>query len=329
MFSITAKDGLKVVDSSTVICLRHVKGSGGSLPTSGFPRNTVKTMLGGQQTVEFKTGWQVLMGQSEVKNWLRSTKDKTVTMRYAGEYKFAGGTVDASESIAEAGRRELEEEFLAPAGVKLPAEAVLRPLSVKQTMPVKSKSNLMFNFVALASENEWLADLDIDHVNSALAARRETHANLVKSDKFWTLSEEEKEAVAPEIHRIAWVPLHEAFGMTLATMNDTVLPIDDFQREQFELYGIKRRDPMFMTAVALFEIESFPSEESIALECLPGDDELESRRSEIQWLFNGYTDADLASARESKQMMKNIREVEALREERSAKVARNLLPSRL
>ena len=88
--------------------------------------------------------------------------------RYAGEYKFAGGTVDEGEIVAEAGARELAEEFLEPVGVALPADAKIRPFVVKQTMPVRSKSNLMFNFVALASENPWLETLDIPSVNDAL-----------------------------------------------------------------------------------------------------------------------------------------------------------------
>ena len=80
--------------------------------------------------------------------------------------RFAGGTVDEGENIAEAGARELAEEFLEPAGVALPADAQIRPFVVKQTMPIRSKSNLMFNFVALASENPWLETLDVDGVNT-------------------------------------------------------------------------------------------------------------------------------------------------------------------
>ena len=71
----------------------------------------------------------------------------------------------------------------------------------------------MFNFVALASENEWLASLDIDALNTALAARRERHRELVDSGEFWGMGMKEKEAVAPEVHRVAWVPLHQVSGI--------------------------------------------------------------------------------------------------------------------
>ena len=48
----------------------------------------------------------------------------------------------------------------------------MHPLSVKHNMPVRSKSNMMANFVALESENAWLAILDAEHVNERLALRR-------------------------------------------------------------------------------------------------------------------------------------------------------------
>ena len=35
-----------------------------------------------------------MLAQNEVINWLRSSADKTVPMRYAGEYKFAGGNIE-------------------------------------------------------------------------------------------------------------------------------------------------------------------------------------------------------------------------------------------
>ena len=46
---------------------------------------------------------------------------------------------------------------------------------------------MMFNFVALASENPWLANLNVEQVNKALAARRTAHASLVASGDFWRL----------------------------------------------------------------------------------------------------------------------------------------------
>ena len=49
--------------------------------------------------LEFSSGWQVLVGQSEVVNWVRSEQGEApALMRYGGEYKFAGGGVDDGET---------------------------------------------------------------------------------------------------------------------------------------------------------------------------------------------------------------------------------------
>ena len=307
---------LLVEDSTTVICLRRA-------PDAGVPKKASSTpfgaaMFAGRDDVEFTSGWQVLMGQAEVKNWMRSGRDTDVTMRYPGEFKFAGGKVDEGESIREAGVRELAEEFLAPIGVQLPDDASIRPFLVKQTNPIRSKSNLMYNFLALERENPWLAELDVDQVNAGLAERRAAHAALVESGAFWEMDQAEKEAVAPEIRQLAWVDLHQAFSMTLATMNDEVQHINDFQREEFERYGVKRRDPMFMSAVTLFELEAFPNEESLMAE-FPLDRSLDGMARDVQWLFTGMTNEDFENAPPAKlSMMKSIDQVEVEQAERRA-----------
>ena len=80
----------------------------------------------------------------------------------------------------------------------LPADARLRPLAVKQTMPVRDRSDMMWNFVALADENPWLANLDISAANKTLADRRAKFEEMLKKDggkSYFALSTAEKEAV--------------------------------------------------------------------------------------------------------------------------------------
>jgi hypothetical protein len=83
---------LSVVNATTVICLRRAPdaGSGHVLDATQFD-GMGGAMLKLRAEVTFTSGWQVLMGQAEVKNWMRSDADSTTTMRYAGEYKFAAG----------------------------------------------------------------------------------------------------------------------------------------------------------------------------------------------------------------------------------------------
>jgi len=82
----------------------------------------------GGSEVSFTSGWELLMGQGECVNYLRSTPSVTKLMRYSGEYKFAGGGVDGNETLEAAGRRELEEEFL----TVVPKNANLRLFKVMQ-----------------------------------------------------------------------------------------------------------------------------------------------------------------------------------------------------
>lgn len=46
----------------------------------------------------------------------------------------------------------------------------------------------MHNYVALADENEWLRDLDVEIVNARLEERRRAHVRLMDSGEFWKLS---------------------------------------------------------------------------------------------------------------------------------------------
>jgi hypothetical protein len=97
---------LAVQSSATVICLRQ------RLPSSLTDESTLRLGANdifpnfGEMTVEqkkkafpvtlglfgedgkasyrFDSGWEILLGQSEVINWLKSKPEKLTTMRYAG-----------------------------------------------------------------------------------------------------------------------------------------------------------------------------------------------------------------------------------------------------
>ena len=69
-----------------------------------------------------------IAGQAEVVNWLRTTPEKIATMRYAGEWKLAGGNVDEGETIAAAAARELQAGALPP--VKMCPSAPVLPTSL-------------------------------------------------------------------------------------------------------------------------------------------------------------------------------------------------------
>jgi 8-oxo-dGTP pyrophosphatase MutT (NUDIX family) len=199
---------LSVTEASTVVCLRATGDTSPQVLTradvlqgademSPEEDNRMQMIFGDRDEILFDSGWEILMGQREVVNWLRSSPEKVVAMRYGGEFNFAGGSVDKGESLDEAADRELREEF----GLDASADVQLRGFSVKQTRPVRDRSNIMHNFVALADENAWLESYDVDMVNAQLQAKRDAHAALLESGEFWEMSAAEKEQVSPETVR--------------------------------------------------------------------------------------------------------------------------------
>ena len=304
------KSALKVLQSSTVICARR-RGNeplkSASRPEATIDAGTVASWSSASKSVNanpvlsnlfrgeaynFMNNWEVLLGQSEVINYLKSKPDKLKTMRYGGEYKLAGGNVDAGETVEACAKRELNEEFLMPLGI--PTEKVkVRLFSVKQTRPVRSTSNMMNNYVALASENEWLATLDVEQINQGLKERRKRFRNMVKDGEYWKLSTEEKELISPEVHRVRWVPLEEAVRLCLSSMIPGSV-VDDFQASQFKMLGKKRRDPMFITGATLIELEAFESEADL----VSWSDQLDLKalQNSEQWLFQGMNNDQVMAA---------------------------------
>lgn len=307
--SFAVRGKLTVSDSATVLCVRRRQGGetltltpedcGGAEPGSWIRGN--KDIFGKELKLVFSSGWEVLMGQAEVMNWLKSSPDKLSSMRYAGEWKLAGGNVDAGEEISAAARRELSEEFLAPLGISVPATAKLRPFVTKQTRPIRSRSNLMHCFVALSddAENKWLRNLDVEAVNRGLALRRGRFAAMAAaadgtpSEAFWKLSRAEREAVTPEVREVAWMSLRDAVKHALSSMSPNAY-VNDFQRAAFVKYKLSKRDPMFITAAILMELEGFPDTQSLTAQCNNVD--LQALTKEEQWLFSGMDNADVDKA---------------------------------
>ena len=141
---------IRVRDSAVVVCARRRGGHRHCLTPEdcgGAGSDFLSALMQPSGEIVFDSGWEVLMGQATVVNWLKTTPEKIRIMRYAGEWKLAGGNVDHGESIENAAMRELYEEFLAPLGIGMPSDVRLRPFVTKQTRPIRGISNLMHCFV--------------------------------------------------------------------------------------------------------------------------------------------------------------------------------------
>jgi len=245
------------------------------------------TMVFGQSdSAVFPPGWDVLLGQREAQNWLRSEPGRNEVMRYPAEWNFAGGAVELGEEPAQAARRELEEEFQ----IEIPRSSMeykFHLVSVKQTRAVRNVSNIMYNFVAAAEENPWLQNLDTTVVNSKLERRRATHEAAVEDGSFWKMDVAEREQVSPEIRQVQWLDMRSAVLNAFTSMNRTFIPVNAFQAEEFSRLNIHHRDPMFITMVALLELHSFPSLRSLIRHSASLDPQAELLR--VQWLWEGMS----------------------------------------
>lgn len=196
---------LIVRNAATVLCVRQKASVGGRTIISRkdlMDCPVADSFLGSAErdAFEFKSSFEVLMGQSEVINWMKSTPEKLVTMRYAGEWKVPGGEVDESETLRQAALRELSEEL----GTPVPSNTVLRPLCAFQTRPVRSKSHLMHTFVALEEENPWIRALSTALLNKKLEEKRKRFKVLAESGEVFAMTHEEREKHSPEVHRVEW-----------------------------------------------------------------------------------------------------------------------------
>ena len=289
-------------DSATIICARRrVPTSPISLRPEDLGGRFAKmfsgqkrAVFGKSNNVPFLSGWEVLMGQSEVINFMktRPTHVKPKTMRYGGEYKLPGGMVERNETALVAAKRELREEFLIPSDTNLN----IRPFTVKQTRPIRSRSNMMICYIALESENEWLKHLDVSETNRRLRIRREHFTEIVKrdGDSFFKKSKDEREKVTPEVHELRWMSLRDAVRHSLSSLCQENVYVNEFQRTSFLELGRKRRDPMFITAALLMELEAFPDEESVIDHCISST--ASSLKRSKQWLFEGMTEEDTKKA---------------------------------
>jgi len=225
------KGTITVRDSATVMLVRRREGVEVKLSPvecggeqSPFLKEQSIGIFGAEGVITFDGRWEVLLGQAEVVNWLKTTPEKITTNRYAGEWKLAGGNADDGEAIAHAAVRELQEEFLDPLGISLPQDATLRPFVTKQTRPIRSRSNLMHCFIALEEENPWLRSLDVEGINRGLERRRRKFQKLslnadgTPTSSFYQLSKAERENVTPEVRQVKWVPLRDAVCHTLSSM---------------------------------------------------------------------------------------------------------------
>jgi len=317
MSSLAIPSKVKVKDSSSVLCIRKARHRGSNLLKLDDLTQGGKYKLPpgleyyfpdkrGEE-LRFRNNFEILVVQNEVVNYLKSTKEKFVTRRYAGEYNFPGGSVDEGETVREAGERELREELNYERHMQR-AKVKLHPFTVNQTRPIRSISNLMHVFVAFEEENKWLSEYDTKRSNNYLRRKKKYFLKRVKKEylstdeetetdnTYFNLSLEEKEKYSPEIKRVAWMPVRDFVYhcfTSLVGLHNLDLPtiyVDKWQEKEYKRYRKnRRRDPLALSAFFILNIErNFRTLEELKLRyCLKAD--LGRLAVRNKYLFDGMT----------------------------------------
>ena len=236
------EDTLEFMNAATISLLRHVATG----PTS--------------------SRLEVLLGQNCVKNWLRSTIDKEVIMRYPGEWKIPGGAVDSCDtSIEETATRELREEYIGVTASD--PEISLHLINKKLTKPIKGRQYLMHNFVAMEDDNPWITATDLaSTINQNLQNRFGKFNQRIEDGSYWSLSDEDKSQLSPELVRVEWMPIDIAIEQMGSSLDDRLICVNTYQRSEFEKYNIHARDPMFQSMVTLMDIKKLGTLEAMKVQ---------------------------------------------------------------
>jgi 8-oxo-dGTP pyrophosphatase MutT (NUDIX family) len=207
----------------------------------------------------------VLLGQNECINYLKSTISTNIIMRYPGEYKFPGGVVEKNETLQQTAIRELVEEFI---GIRAnDNNSNIHLFNRKETLPIQGKIYVMNNFIAFADENDWIEDDLVCIINSNLKARRDRFNDAITDNSYWTLSYEDKCKLSPEVNSVKWFRIEEAIEILESSERHPIEYANEFQEHEFLKYGIKNRDSMYQTKVTLQNIFRLSSKEKIINAC--------------------------------------------------------------
>lgn len=250
--------------AATVVCLRRQARPAVSLKDSDLATNargergSLSLAMHDGELV-FSSGFQVLVGQSHVVNYLKSNSldmAEVAFMRYPGEWLLPGGSLDPAdgEDLLRTAIRELQEEFL----LEVPRDAEVRPFSARQTRMIRGRSNMMVNMVAVRQEkkNDWL-DVDLGPINAELRSRQEKVEGLMESGEWRKMSREERQALSPEMVCLEWRNIEDlVLAMQRCISVKPVLHVNDWQRAQFEHFGLGSRSPVNATMNALVAVEA-------------------------------------------------------------------------
>merc|ERR1711924_307136 len=91
---------------------------------------------------------------------------------------------------------------------------------------------------------------------------------------------------------MGWMNAGAAAAHCFTSMNASLTPVNDFQREGLAQLGVVRRDPMFVTMLSCLDVERFPTEESMRQHC-NSLGSAEEQQEAVMWLRDGMSPAEV------------------------------------
>lgn len=268
---------LRLGKPSTEVCMIHeselaIDEYGGLGVISEFLRNGC---------FEVASGHEVLVGQSNVIDYVGSSSTSTKFTNYPGEYMFAvlqsrKDETDAKQRTTKQWRaasntphntyqqfapQALEEEFM----VQAPESARFSPLVALQTRKIRGSSNLTVTYIDVAvDESSWLYALDLDDINVQLEKRRKQVEDMIRSGSWDDLTVPEREALCPKMRKLLWLDVKECILAMQGSISWYFLPVNEWQAEEFAFHGLTMRSSMYTSLASLLRIENLGREKLLA-----------------------------------------------------------------
>jgi hypothetical protein len=164
------------------------------------------------------------------------------------------------ESLEITAIREFQEEFL---DITCPGNLhhQITLFNRKFTLPVQGRQYEMNNFLIVDEDQVW-CDEEIQRVNQNLILKKNKFLESKSTGEYWTLNSEEKSMLSPEVYQLQWFDLDEAISLMESAQHHRQSYVNNWQEEEFQRYGILKRDPMYQSMMTLIEIRQSYSRSS-------------------------------------------------------------------
>ena len=197
---------------------------------------------------------EVLVGQIEVVDWVKSSLSDKRINPFPGEYRLPArqhrSVSGAAQTPLETVSTELEE-----LGFNIPKEGVQATLFAKESVQTESRDYRILYFLVEEEDNRDVFRTDIRKINLRLRETRKVRREMEVDGRWELLARAEKERLSPKLHHLEWKTLSE-----VRSDFDPSKPfVNAYQQEEFAKYDVVARQPGRGMLAVLERIEKLGS----------------------------------------------------------------------